>query len=576
MRIMAVAVDYDGTLAKDGTVRQNTLAAIERLIASGRRLILVTGRMLADLLEVFPQAELCSRIVAENGAILYRPNTRDQKLLGTPAPASLVESLKKKGVLPLEVGASIVATLKPHETTILETIRDLGIEHHMVFNRESIMVLPPGVDKGTGLKAALLDLRLSPHNVVGIGDAENDHALFQACGYAVAVRNAVPMLKSIADRVTQGEDGAGVAELIADLVADDANAASMQSDRHHILLGSLESGATVSISPMDANLLIAGSSGSGKSRLANGLLQRLAGQKYQFCVIDPEGDYESFDNAIVFGNAQRGPTVPEVLTALNNPYVQIVVNLVGLPLKDRPAFFLELLPRLQEWRGKTGRPHRIFVDEAHHLFPPEWEPASVVWMEKLDGMVFISVHPDQVSTRVLKTIDVAVALGDAPDRTLRSYADRAGLSFPTQPHEVPNVLNVGDALIWKPAAGGRPEKMRIAPSEGEQHRHRRKYAEGKLPPDRSFYFRGRNGRLNLRAQNLYLFLQTAEGVDDGTWLYHLQKGDYSRWMEVAIKDQLLAGAVRRIEEDSSLSAQESRQRVTHAIEERYTLPASGM
>ena len=576
MRIMAVAADYDGTIAKAGRVHPNTIAAIERLVASGRKLILVTGRMLPDLLNVFPQAELCSRIVAENGAILYRPDTRDQKLLGTPPPELFVESLIKKGVEPLDVGASIVATLKPHEVAILETIRDLGIGHHVVFNRESVMVLPPGVDKGTGLKAALLDLRLSPHNVVGIGDSENDHALFQTCGYTIAVSNALPMLKSIADWVTQGEDGAGVAELIAELISDDLVAASAQSDRHHIPLGSLENGATASISAMDANLLIAGSSGSGKSTLASGLLQRLAGQKYQVCVIDPEGDYESFDNAIVFGNAQRGPTVTEILTALDNPYVQIVVNLVGLPLKDRPAFFLELLPRLQEQRGKTGRPHRIFVDEAHHLLPPEWEPAAVVWTQQLDGMVFISVHPDQVSKRVLQTIDVAVAMGDSPERTLQSYADRVGLTLPKPSYKAPDVLDAGDALIWRPSAGVGPEKIRIAPSEGERRRHLRKYAEGELPPDRSFYFRGPNGQLNLRAQNLILFRQIAEGVDDATWLYHLRQGDYSRWMEQAIKDQLLAEAVQNIEQESSLSAQDSRQRIARAIEERYTLPATGM
>jgi hydroxymethylpyrimidine pyrophosphatase-like HAD family hydrolase len=576
VRIMAVAADYDGTIAKDGHVHQNTIAAIERLIASGRKLILVTGRMLPDLLEVFPQAELCGRIVAENGAVLYRPDTRDQKLLGAPTPKLLVESLKRKGVVPLGIGVSILATLKPHEVAILETIRDLGLGHHVVFNRESVMVLPPGVDKGTGLKAALLDLRLSPHNVVGIGDSENDHALFQACGYTVAVSNAVPMLRAIADRVTRGADGVGAAELMAELIADDLAAASYQSERHDILLGTFQSGAAVSISAMDANLLIAGSSGSGKSSLANGFLQRLTAQKYQVCVIDPEGDYESFDNAIVFGNAQRGPTVTEVLTALDNPYVQIVVNLVGLPLKDRPAFFLELLPRLQERRGKTGRPHRIFVDEAHHLLPPEWEPAAIVWTEKLDGMVFISVHPDQVSKRVLQAIDVAVAMGDAPENTLQSYADRIGLPFSKPPRKAPDVLDAGEALVWKPASGVGPEKMRIAPSDGERRRHRRKYAEGELPPDRSFYFRGPDGQLNLRAQNLILFRQMAEGVDDATWFYHLRQGDYSRWIEKAIKDHLLAEAVQKIEQDSSLSAQDSRQRVAQAIEERYTLPATGM
>lgn len=574
MHIMAVATDYDGTIAKNGIVPEHTIAAIKNVIASGRQVILVTGRMLPDLLTVFPHAELFSRIVAENGAVLYRPETRTHKLLGAPAPESFVESLKRKGI-PLDVGMSIVATVKPHEVAVLEAIRDLGLEHHIVFNREAVMVLPPGVNKGTGLQAALLELQLSSHNVVGIGDSENDHALLQACEYAAAVANAVPIVKSIADRVTRGEDGEGAAELMAELIADDLEAWSMLPNRHQIVLGSLESGATVSISPMRANLLIAGSSGSGKSTLAGGVLERLAGQQYQYCVIDPEGDYESLDNAIVFGNAQRGPAVSEVLTALENPFTQIVVNLVGLPLKDRPAFFLQLLPRLQEWRAKTGRPHRIFVDEAHHLLPPEWQPTPVVWAEQLDGMVFITVHPEQVSKQVLQTVDVAAALGDAPERTLRSYADRVAVAFPQESSNTP-ALKPGDALVWKPATGGEPEIVRITPTEGDRQRHRRKYAEGELPPDRSFYFRGRHGQLNLRAQNLILFRQVADGVDDATWLYHLREGDYSRWMETAIKDQQLANAVRKIEQDSSVSAKDSRQSIARAIEERYTLPATGM
>ena len=91
-----------------------------------------------------------------------------------------------------------------------------------------------------------------------------------------------------------------------------------------------------------------------------------------------------------------------------------------------------------------------------------------------------------------------------------------------------------------------------------------------------FIFEVHRGNLNLRAQNLILFRQLADGVDDATWLHHLREGDYSRWMEMAIKDSELAEAVHKIEQQSSLSPQESRQGIAHAIEERYTLPAGGM
>ena len=100
------------------------------------------------------------------------------------------------------------------------------------------------------------------------------------------------------------------------------------------------------------------------------------------------------EKMIVVGNSQRGPTVSEVVTALENPKEQVIVNLVGLPLDDRPAFFLDLLPKLQEKRRSTGRPHRILVDEAHHLLPKTWRgtPESI---RELQSMVFVTVHPGE-------------------------------------------------------------------------------------------------------------------------------------------------------------------------------------
>ena len=46
MRYIAIATDYDNTLAVDGRVERETIAALERLIQSGRKIILVTGRLL--------------------------------------------------------------------------------------------------------------------------------------------------------------------------------------------------------------------------------------------------------------------------------------------------------------------------------------------------------------------------------------------------------------------------------------------------------------------------------------------------------------------------------------------------
>ena len=221
MRYLAVATDYDGTLATDGLVSQEAVQALERLRASGRRLILVTGREVPDLLHVLRPVDLFDCIVAENGAVLYRPASCGTKILAERPPDQFIRALREKQVEPLSVGEVVVATSQSHDTTVLAVIEDLGLELQLIFNKGSLMVLPSGVNKATGLAAALADMGLSPHNVVGIGDAENDHALLSFCGFGVAVANAVPLLKERADLVTQAADGAGVAELAAKLLATD-------------------------------------------------------------------------------------------------------------------------------------------------------------------------------------------------------------------------------------------------------------------------------------------------------------------------------------------------------------------
>jgi HAD superfamily hydrolase (TIGR01484 family) len=221
MRYLALACDYDGTLATDGRVDARTLRALERARASGRRLLLVTGRQLDDLQSVFSRLDLFDRVVAENGALLYRPSTREETMLAEPPPEAFIAALRERGIDSLSVGRVIVATWQPHETAVLAAIRDLGLEWQVIFNKGAVMALPSGVNKATGLAAALEELGLSARNTVGIGDAENDQAFLSACGCAVAVANALPMLKERADWVTVGDHGAGVVELIEKLLADD-------------------------------------------------------------------------------------------------------------------------------------------------------------------------------------------------------------------------------------------------------------------------------------------------------------------------------------------------------------------
>ncbi len=567
MRYHALACDYDGTIAHHGQVDDETIAALGRLRDTGRRLILVSGRELQDLLAVCPHIELFDRVVAENGAVVYRPATREEKSLGEPPPEPFVRTLRERGVSPVAVGRVIVATWKPHETTVLEAIRDLGLELHVTFNKGAVMVLPAGLTKATGLAEALRELGLSAHNVVGIGDAENDHAFLRLCECRVAVANALPILKNAVDFVTRHDHGAGVRELIEMLIVGDLRGLEPRLGRHDVLLGIRDDRTPVLLRPYGTSVLLVGSSGSGKSTLAAGVLERLAECEYQFCVVDPEGDYREIPDAIVLGDSQREPGVAEVLDVLAKPGQSVVVNLLGITLERRPAFFHGLLPQLQKLRTATGRPHWIVVDEAHHLLPAASDAAALTLPRELDGNLFITVHPELMAAQALSAIDLVIAVGESPENRIRAWSDMLGLQ---PPGLEPTTLEPGEALAWTRGGDSPPVRFQIASPRADRRRHRRKYAEGEIPEYRSFYFRGPQDKLNLRAQNLNLFLQLGDGVDDATWLHHLRRGDYSRWFRDVIRDEELAADASRVERDTELDTPATRAAIHAAVEQRYT------
>jgi hydroxymethylpyrimidine pyrophosphatase-like HAD family hydrolase len=166
-----VATDYDGTLAENGRVAKNTLDTLRSVRKSGRKLMLITGRELESLQSVFQELALFDLIVAENGALLYYPSIRKEKPLAKTPPKKFVAMLRRSGVNPLSVGRCIVATVKPHDVEVERAIRELGLDLQIILNRESVMILPNGVDKGTGFRAALAELDVESASVVGIGDA---------------------------------------------------------------------------------------------------------------------------------------------------------------------------------------------------------------------------------------------------------------------------------------------------------------------------------------------------------------------------------------------------------------------
>src|SRR3984893_16653236 len=368
MYFVALATDYDGTIAEDGVVAEATLEALRELKESGRNLLLATGRQLPDLKKVLPEIALFNLIVAENGGVLLDPKTGEETLLAAEPPQAFLDRLQAREV-PVSVGRCIVATWEPHQNALLEAIRELGLEVQIIFNKGAVMVLPAGVSKASGLEAALALLKLSPHNVVGIGDAENDHSFLRYCGCAVAVGNALPLLKESANFVTEEPRGAGVAALARRMIVDDLAGLSEGLSRQAVELALDEAGAPIEISPRGGSLLIAGMSGGGKSTVATGLLERFLEGGFQFCVIDPEGDYAELENTVSLGDAKHEPRLEEAVALLRHPKENLVVNLLGVHVDDRPRYFAKLFPQLCLLRAETARPHWMLIDEAHHMMP---------------------------------------------------------------------------------------------------------------------------------------------------------------------------------------------------------------
>lgn len=569
MRFHAVAFDFDGTLAHDGAVSEEALEALRSLRKSGRRPILATGRIVDQLAGIFPHLDLFDAVVAENGAVLYDPASGRQEPLAEPPPPAFVERLQAKGVPRLEIGRVIVATRQPHETAVLETIRELGLEIGLTFNKGAVMALPAGVTKASGLARQLELFKLSFHNVLGIGDAENDLGFLSRCEGSAAVANALPSVKDACDIVAAHSHGRGASEVIEQLLADDLASVEAIDRRHRVVLGKIRDGERYEISAACPGILVAGTSGGGKSRLVAGFIERTGDLGYQYCVIDPEGDFTELEGAIPIGGADSAPsleTVEEVLINQQNT----VISLLAIKIEDRISFARRLLGRIAEIRAHFGRPHWIVVDEAHHVFPAQTKPPQDPYHPS-GGTMLITTQPSLIAREALRSVKVVVAVGQTTRKTIEEARAQLGESGGSL--QAADSLPKHHALVWRRDEPSVTQQVETIPGKLERRRHARKYAQGELAEEKSFYFTGPHRKLRLRAQNLMTFVQIGEGVDDETWTHHLRRHDYSHWVREAIGDDDLATELRAIEDERKSSPAQTRQRIADAVRKRYTAPA---
>ncbi|HEV8142601.1 MAG TPA: HAD hydrolase family protein [Methylomirabilota bacterium] len=573
MIVHVLACDYDGTIADDGRVTRETAAVLARVRESGRKLFLVTGRMLDDLKTVCPDVDkMFDLVVAENGGLLYVPERRETRRLGDAPEPALGEALQRRGV-PFDIGNSILATTAAYSEAALAAIRETGVERSLVFNKGSLMLLPGGVTKGTGLAVALDTAHLSPRNLAGIGDAENDHAFLSMCECAAAVADAVPALRERADLVTAGPGHHGAIEFIERDVLRDLVDLAPRLTRHNLKVGEDTDGAPVGVAAHGTHLLVVGPSGSGKTTLTVALVEQLVEAGRTACLIDPEGDYQSLAEVqrvlVMGGKGERVlPTAEELTQLLGRPGESLVLDLSALSRTEKVTYATKVLATANAVRSTRGMPHWTVIDEAHHIFPVDGSQAMDLLPPAPESFSLITLGVEELPRAVIERVNTIASTDLEAFRAATEAVFGRRVHGLRLPAGAP--LDRGEAAIaWREPE--RPAvRFRVSQRRVEHRRHIRKYTEGELPPDRSFYFRGPESALNLRAANLLRFCELAEGVDEATWAHHLRQGDYSAWIRDMIKDPELAEEIVGIERET-LTPAESRRSLLEAVRRRYAV-----
>lgn len=459
MRYVALAAGFDGTLARNGQCDERCVDALRSLAATGRKLILVTGRVLRELLEIFPEARLFDYVVAENGAVMYRPATRQSAILARAPPEILVQELQRRRITPISVGSSSITTLQGNQAEIRDVLTRLALDFQTVSNDGVLSVLPAGVDKAYGVEAALKEMGLSHHNLVAIGDGENDVALFAFAEHAAAVRNADPALKRVADRTTEGAWCDGFLELAHELIATDLKAAL---PRRRIVVGRRDDGREISFAPCRDSLLICGPRGAGKSAICEELLQQLLAGQYQCCVIEAEagGARSTRPGVTSLGEPHEAPRLTDVLEALEQPGVSVSINLAALAVETRPVFTEALLLQLQALHDRAGRPHCIVVNQADSFLPSEASFSSTARLAEIT-MIYATSEPQHLPTHIVHSVKLIVAAGD-PAEAIAQLGDPLRRELQDHAPEPAQATIAGGACrmsVFRPASTGGADRV---------------------------------------------------------------------------------------------------------------------
>jgi hydroxymethylpyrimidine pyrophosphatase-like HAD family hydrolase len=571
MKFNVLAVDYDGTIAESGKANHAVLEAIAEARERGITVVLVTGRIVNDLRRVFDRLDLFDAVVAENGAVLAFPNGRTMVLGRSPSPALLAE-LRRLNV-DFAFGDCILEADVSSSPTILELVRKLELPLALIFNRDRVIVIPHGINKATGLREALNTLRLSLHNCIAMGDAENDYQLLDACEIGIAMSWGSRILREVADEMLPGRGPGAVADYIRRVIKS-TKLPPNRSDRRRVQLGFTSNGRSLSTAVHGRNILIAGDPRSGKSWAAGLLCEQLILQGYCLCVIDPEGDYatlESLPYVVMFGGNQTLPHLSDIARELRYPDISLVINLSQAPHDEKVAYVAELLPLLVGLRKNSGQPHWIVVDEAHYfLYAPNI--AQQVDLE-LAAYIFVTYRPSDLHADLLQSIESIIVTRLTDPREVSALTAIYGPEGAESEWEsLIGGLQIDEAALLPKVEDSqrRLRQFKVAKRLTTHVRHRSKYVDVPKQESQGFVFTRDGMPVSNPARTFKEFVTTLEHLPLVSVEDHAQRGDFSRWVADVFGDHALAVEIGDVENKyREGEAANVRELLLKLIRERY-------
>ncbi|MGD8819995.1 MAG: HAD hydrolase family protein [Anaerolineae bacterium] len=562
-----LAFDFDGTLAEDGAIPLLLQAAMERLHTGGYALFVVTGRRFGEA-DLGPLEDVLSGIVWENGAVLHHTTANEVYLPFGQVDRRLVKAIEDAGV-PLQYGRAIVTTQTPHDQTVWQVLNEWGGDATIVHNRGQVGVIPPGAAKGAGLERLLSLCGFSPRNLVSFGDGEGDLSLLQLGETGVAVADAVPSLRQVADLVTEEAGPAGVLQALETYWLDgDAHQLPAQRARQ-IPLGKDEFGAPVSLPAAilaDGNLGVFGDSGSGKSWVAGLLAEGMHTTGYQVLLIDPEGDFKGMRALPGFValdvNSESVPPPAMSATLLEAVNMSVVLDLSAYPVTRRDAYVADLLRALHPLRERKFRPHWIVLEEAQHFLSSNDSAVAAALQPMLGagGWALVSYRPDRLADEFLAALDLCILT-----RLAESEAARA-LRRTTNCAVGASVARIPRGFAW--LCGQRVVRLRPNARRVPHIRHLYKYLDTPLPHYKRFQFRDDDGYLDVEAASLFEFLQCLRSLPTSSLVYHQRRGDFARWAKKGLGDGILADHLGKLAQ-RSLAGEALRRAVVQRVATHY-------